>query len=232
MNKTIDKNHWQTFWEQNMLTPAMSEAIAAYYWDRLIGFVPVAKDWIGLDFGCGQGYLLRKMALEMEYVFGMDASPTMIDNSRLTNSGLKNVTIQRMVTPPSNIHHPLFDLILVNSCIEYLNDVELSDWLSWWLKSLSPRGRLVLSDLFPEKSSRWRNCLKTLAWGWRERCLRSVLYEFYQMVKYRYFREVHYGRTPDRVLQLVRESGGDGQLLPHNIDFLSTRYSIVVKQKQ
>jgi SAM-dependent methyltransferase len=232
MNKPIDQNHWQTFWEQNMLTPAMSEAISTCYWARLVEFVPIAKDWIGLDFGCGHGHLLRRMALEMEYVFGMDSSPTMIENSLQTNSGLKNVLIQRMLAPPSSVHNPLLDLIVVNSCIEYLNDVELRDWLFWWLKSLSPRGKLVLSDLFPEKSSRWRNCLKTLAWGWRERCLRSVLHEFYQMVKYHYFREVHYGRTPDRVLELVGASGGVGQLLPRNIDFLSTRYSIVVSRRQ
>lgn len=231
MSKTIDTNQWQTFWEQNMLTPAMSKSIAACYWDRLIEFVPIAKDWVGLDFGCGQGYLLRKMALEMKYVFGIDASPTMIDISRHTTDSLKNVVVSRMIEPPSAIHLPNFDLIIINSCVQYLNDEELEVWLAWWMGSLSNDGSLILSDLFPEQSSRWRNCLKTLAWGWRESCLRSVLHEFYQMVKYSYFREVHYGRTPDRILQLIRESGGEGRLLCNNIDFLSTRYSILVHKR-
>ena len=231
MSKARDKNHWQTFWEQNMLTPAMSAAIARGYWDRLLTVIPVKKDWVGLDFGCGQGYLLRRMALCLNRVFGIDTSPTMIEISRKTSGELENVIVSRITAPPERGHDPHFDLIVVNSCIQYLDDRELKGWLKWWLESLTGRGCLVLSDLFPATGSRWRNCVETISWGWKEGCLRSVLHEFVLMVRYGYFREVHYGRDPEVVLAIIEECGGEGILLPRNLDFLSTRNSIIAQAR-
>lgn len=223
------ENHWQTFWEQNMLTPAMSAAIARGYWERLRGVIPVDRSWVGLDFGCGQGYLLRLMALSLKRMFGFDSSPTMVESSRKSSREYGNVSISRVTAPPKRGHNPHFDLIVVNSCIQYLNDQELKRWLRWWLGNLAAGGSLVLSDLFPAAGSRWSNFQETVCWGWREGCLGSVLHEFLLMLRYGYFREVHYGRQPEELLSLIDECGGQGYLLPRNLDFLSTRYSVIAR---
>ncbi len=226
-----DRNHWQIFWENNMLSPRMTAAIARGYWARLLKVVPVGKDWVGLDFGCGQGYLLRLMASSMKRVFGVDASPNMVAISRVTARDCRNVNIARAVEPPSLVHQPLLDLIVVNSCLQYLNNRELKDWLGWWIGSLSPRGRLVLSDLYPRQSSRGRNFRKTLTWGWREGCLGAVLHEFWLLLRHGYFGGVHYERRPEELLAFVDECGGEGSLLFRNLDFLSTRDTIIVRRR-
>ncbi len=225
------KNHWQTFWEQNMLTPAMSAAIARGYWSRLRAVVPVEKSWVGLDFGCGQGYLLRLMALSMARVYGFDSSPTMVAISQKISGEYGNVEITRLTAPPVFGPGPRFDLIVVNSCIQYLSDRELEGWLRWWLANLTAGGFLILSDLFPAAGRRWSNFKETISWGRREGCLGSVLHEFYLMIRCGYFREVHYGREPEIVLAAIEGCGGRGSLAARNLDFLSTRYSIIARRR-
>ncbi len=227
MSAAGEKNQWHTFWEQNILSTGMTDAIARGYWERLLKVVPVKEEWTGLDFGCGQGHLLRRMGHSLKFVFGIDVSPTMVDISRVTVRGCDNVKVVQAVHPPRSPHQPPFDLIVANSCLQYLSDGELKAWLRWWMDSLSPRGRLVLSDIFPRRSSRRRNFLETLKWGWRQGCLGSVLHEFLLMIRYGYFREFHYVRDPEELLDLIGGFGGDGRLLPDNLDFLSTRDTIL-----
>src|SRR6185503_8738757 len=44
-----------------------------------------------------------------------------------------------------------FDLILVNSVVQYMSPAEIWEWLGQWRSMLAPKGRLVLSDLIPPR---------------------------------------------------------------------------------
>lgn len=231
MNACGERNNWRTVWEKNTLSPRVSETIARGFWNRLLQEVPVGKDWVGLDFGFGQGYLLRLMAGSMSRVYGLEVSTAMTDFFRRTVGGSPNVEIEIISRPPELPHSPALDLIVVNSCVQYLDDRELEGWLGWWIRSLSPRGRLVLSDLYPRHNSRWRNFRKTLVWGWRQGCLWSVFHEFFLLFRHGYFRELHYGRDPGEMLELIGTAGGSGRVLPRNLDFLPTRDAIITKRE-
>ncbi len=230
MNTTGVYNHWRSFWREDSLFHEVEKHCAREWWERFQEVIPVSSNWRILDFGCGHGYLLRRIASRVDHLVGMDISPAMINISKEVTSGLDNVSIIQIEAPPDRFYCPPFDLIIVNSCIQYLSDRELKVWMKWWLGSLTAGGRLVLSDLYPRRISHIRNLLETLVWGRHNRCLSSVLYKFFRLFRAGYKWGKEFNRDSEELLILVRNCDGEGRLLPRNLDSLSTRYSLLIEK--
>jgi|GEM_PF-3314536 len=234
MNSVRDTIHqsppleeWKSFYKKCSLSKNFLEVRAIKYWERLEETISISNDYVGLDFGCAYGHLLKYMSGDMGLVYGMDISSAMLAEARKEYGDWNNVIIQEHNSPPASLHQPRFDLITVNSCVQYFSDPELRSWLHWWIGSLSPRGYLILSDLYPKKIKHWSNFWGMITWGFRERCLAGVLWEFALLFRTGYFKIAHYGRDPEELISLIGESGGEALVLPENIDLLQTRYSLI-----
>lgn len=219
-------HRWQEVYDKGALSPVVSRIRGRQCLERLLRELPVAQDWIGLDFGCGHAHLIQLMASRMRQVFGFDSGLNQIGIARNNTSGTPNVIIRRLSAPPASFHVPRFDLIFVNSVVELMNDDELDRWLRWWIGSLSGRGSLVISDIMPRKNDRLRSFIESLKWGFRQGCLLGYCYEYLLMMKAGFFREQAFCRDSDELLLRINRCGGRGRLLRRNLDFLSTRYAV------
>jgi ubiquinone/menaquinone biosynthesis C-methylase UbiE len=116
-----------------------------------------------LDVGCGTGFLLRVLAGRLqnsEELVGIDAAAGMIEvaNSQLSDSRLRFSVGVAEALPFPDAH---FDLVVSTTSFDHWED-QLAG-LVQCARVLSPKGHLVLTDLF----SLW--LLPTLAVGHRDR---------------------------------------------------------------
>ncbi len=222
-------NRWKEVYGGMILSRDEAEARARGDWERLGKMLPIAKDWVGMDFGCGHGNLLRKMAGGMSRVFGLDSSEELVASARQLTEGMENASVTRVEKPPPRFHEPRLDLITVNSVIQLMTDDELERWLKWWLGSLSSRGRLVITEILPKGTTRWNNFVETIRWCRKERCLAGCFHEYILMIFSGYFSQTLNARDPEELLLLTKKCGGGGRLIPADLNFLPIRYGVIIE---
>jgi len=110
-----------------------------------------------LDFGCGSGYLSRKMAQKGYQVTGIDGSPDMIDYCNKESKQKVNQEIKfGLVRIPDDIQefkvYKPFDAIIASSVFEYLDN--LSVIMKWISGLLEEHGVIIVS--MPNRSSFYR----------------------------------------------------------------------------
>ena len=102
-----------------------------------------------LDFGCGFGHVATLLAPRVGQVWWWEPSPNMRSVAERNTAGFSNVQFCDLSTLP--FAGPPFDVILVNSVVQYMATEEFWPWLQTWRDMLGPGGRLVLSDVIPLK---------------------------------------------------------------------------------
>lgn len=143
---------------------------ALWFYERVV------RTWILkgpiLDFGCGTGFLLRRLARHYD-VAGYDVSADARDLACLTVAGLK-VYSSRDQIPVAH-----FSGIISLHVLEHIEPAELSELLACWHSALVPAGRLLCA--IPDASGRG-HALSGNNWigygdpshvslmGWREWC--------------------------------------------------------------
>jgi hypothetical protein len=70
---------------------------------------------------------------------------------------------------------PSFDLILVNSVVQYMTTEEYVGWLTDWRRRLAPNGRVLVSDLIPPDLGSMPDVLDLLRLGRRKGLLWRAL---------------------------------------------------------
>ena len=168
------ENHWQDYWDR-LEEHVFFRVEAEDYVARLGAALGPHLGARVLDFGCGFGFVADLLAPEVTALFVFDASDHMRRQAQLRLAGQANV---RFLGPPGAAPWPAglqFDLILVNSVVQYMTPDEFHGWLGRWRAMLAPGGRLVLSDLFTRDVNPLREVVELLILSARGRCLVSVV---------------------------------------------------------
>jgi SAM-dependent methyltransferase len=148
-NDANDQGIWDAYWEGlNDEQQLFREQSDEYFrnLDATFGRDPRARV---LDFGCGFGFVAEILAPQVRELFLWDASANMRRHARLNVAGRQNIRFLDLTDPQSLPDKLEFELILVNSVVQYMNLEEFSNWLSRWRNMLAPGGRIVVSDLIP-----------------------------------------------------------------------------------
>jgi SAM-dependent methyltransferase len=121
---------------------------ALEYVRRLASAVGVPAGAVVLDFGGGVGFVSEALSPLAGAVWWWDPSPAMRAAAAARLADLPNAKMllaEELAgrTAPER----RFDLILVNSVVQYMTPEELRAWLGAWRDRLRPAGRIVLSDL-------------------------------------------------------------------------------------
>lgn len=85
-----------------------------------------------------------------------------------------------------------YDLILVNSVIQYMSFEEFEQWLLNWSRMLAMNGMLVISDIMTPETPQWTEKLDILKFWLRSGCMKYS----YQMIPFmmRYYRTIRDGQ--------------------------------------
>jgi len=96
-----------------------------------------------LDAGCGNGYLLTKLAEQAKSVTGADQSKELLKFARKNVAGFKNVKlVQVNLLDPLPFDHATFDVVIANMTLQYLP--ELATFAMAAHDVLKARGQLIV----------------------------------------------------------------------------------------
>jgi SAM-dependent methyltransferase/ribosomal protein S18 acetylase RimI-like enzyme len=145
-NRHAVLSDWSTYWDRLQDHQAIFRAESQDYVRRLDEIVSLDRQTRALDFGCGFGFVANALAPKVGTVALWDASSNMRRRARLNVAHLTNIEFLNL-SQPDSIDGGSFDLILVNSVVQYMSPEEFSGWLQRWRRMLVPGGRLVISDI-------------------------------------------------------------------------------------
>src|SRR6266566_2676141 len=196
------ENQWHAYWDR-LEEHVIFRVEAADYLSRLEAALGPQRGARVLDFGCGFGFLAELLAPEVATLFVFDASDHMRRQAQLR-----------------------FDLILVNSVVQYMTPDEFHGWLGRWRAMLAPEGRLVLSDLLTRDVNPLREVVELLLLSARGRCLVSVVRK--ALGELRHYTRTRHVRPLCRIaLDDLRERAGRLGLavdvMTSNLTYRSTR---------
>jgi SAM-dependent methyltransferase len=204
---------------------------AAHYVGRLEAALGPDRGARVLDFGCGFGFIAELLAPRVAALFVFDASDHMRRRARLRLASHANV---RFLEAPGAAPWPAglqFDLVLVNSVVQYMKPEEFHWWLERWRAILAPGGRLVLSDLLTGAADPFREVMEMLRLGARGGCLLGVVGKVLGELR-SYARRRHVQPLGRIALGDLRERadrlGLALEVLPSNLTYRSTRTTAVL----
>lgn len=112
-------------------------------WPKLKKFIPLEKETIILDFGCGNGAILREMALinpEAKYV-GVDVSETALEAAKKSFPLAAFYKISDIEKTP--LENQSVDFIFSSEVLEHIFNVENA--FSEFKRVLKPGGKILLT---------------------------------------------------------------------------------------
>jgi SAM-dependent methyltransferase len=228
---SVAAGDWVAYWDALGEGQLLFRPEADEYVRNLLSALKIAPDARVLDFGCGYGFVADGLAPRVGMVSLWDAAPSMRRLAADRSSGHRNVRALDL-NDPTAVADVRFDLILVNSVVQYMRAEELTHWMARWRGLLAPGGRVVLSDLIPPGHRSWSDILSLLRFSIRKRyfvrALRNTLTE---RRRYRHAVEAaplfHVGRD-----WLTEQAGAAGlavRFLPRNLTHFSGRYTAVLE---
>ena len=141
---------WGAFWN-GRTTIYVNEQHRRVHYEQIahdiVSLVP-SGDMRVLDFGCGE-------ALSADFVAHQCSKLVLCDEAEIVRLGLaqRHANCDRIsVASPADVAgmpDESFDVIIVNSVIQYLGQAQLAPLLTQWRRLLAPAGMLVLGDLIP-----------------------------------------------------------------------------------
>jgi len=153
---------WNGYWDSLpdglLFFPAEGEEAVT----RLAAAVPLAPDTIALDYGCGYGHAASPLAKRVGKLFVWDQSERMMSFALTHLADRANVAAW-----DPNDDTPRFDLIWVNSVVQYMSQGGLAEAVRTFARLLKPTGVVVLSDLIPPAHPFHKDALSLFAFSLR-----------------------------------------------------------------
>lgn len=131
---------WHEYWQH---TPDDSylAAEASVVANNLIERFELTDQDVILDFGCGYGYVSEQLARTVSAVDICDEVDSAVERA-MARIGASNVS---PVDPAETDRR--YNLIVVNSVVQYMGERTLSGWLQRWAELLAPGGKIAISDV-------------------------------------------------------------------------------------
>ena len=223
-------DHWEAFWE-GLREQQIHRAEADDYVRRLEAALPLDPRAQVLDFGCGFGYVAMTLAPKVGEVFLWDASANIRRHARVNvANSCPNIRFLDLLDPHALTPNRRFDLILVNSVVQYMTIEEFSWQLITWRKMLAPGGRIIISDLIPPGVRPLAELAAMLVFSTRHRFLLRALREgLGELSRYSRTRAARplLRLSHEDVLRLATAAGLTAEFLPENLTHRSRRITAV-----
>jgi SAM-dependent methyltransferase len=229
-NDGNDGGAWESYWEGLSDEQQLFREQSEEYFRNLNSTVRLDPQARVLDFGCGFGYVAEVLAPRVGELFLWDASANMRRRARLNLAGHQNIQFLDLSDPKSLPDELQFELILVNSVVQYMTFDEFSAWLLRWRNMLAPTGRLVISDLIPPDYPAILDVVDLLRFSARRGFLvRAIWQAFSEIWRYWGVRSVRplsrVGR--ENLSQQAKDAGLTVSCLPLNLTHFKKRLTAV-----
>ena len=145
-----ERSPWQAYWDglserrRQLFCEQASEYVL-----RLESALSLKSMRCVLDFGCGFGFAAEMLARRVDQVYLWDASENMRRYALVNVAGRHNIQFVDLSDAKAVPRDLRFDLILVNSVVQYMSRDEFAVRLFQWRSMLARHGWIVVSDLIP-----------------------------------------------------------------------------------
>jgi SAM-dependent methyltransferase len=168
--------NWRDYWNQD--TPIYTGERHKLLHYRLIandiiGLTP-SPDAVVLDYGCGEALFADKIAAKCARLILSDAAPLVRERLNERFKDIQRITVLS-TDDVADLPDASFDLIVVNSLVQYLSLDEFRVLLRLAHDKLKEDGRLILGDIIPPDISPVTDARALLSFAWQGGFLRSAL---------------------------------------------------------
>jgi SAM-dependent methyltransferase len=119
-----------------------------------------------LDYGCGEALYAEDVARLCRWLVLSDAAPAVREKLKARTAHLPSITVDGPDETADRMPQS-FDLIVVNSLLQYLDAATLGALLDLWKRLLKADGRLVIADVIPPGVSPLTDATALLHFGWQ-----------------------------------------------------------------
>ncbi|MFG1361490.1 class I SAM-dependent methyltransferase [Xanthobacter pseudotagetidis] len=167
---------WISFWDGANAVYVNGHHKAVHYLRiaaDLARFVP-APDARVLDFGCGEALAADRLAERCAALVLCDAAPTVREALKARHAGNPKIEV---LSPEEVAALPdgSFNLIVVNSVLQYIPKVDLPALLAGWRRLLLKGGSLLLADVIPPDVGMVKDVTALLRFATKEGFLPAAL---------------------------------------------------------
>jgi cyclopropane fatty-acyl-phospholipid synthase-like methyltransferase len=166
---------WAAYWEGLGGTESFFREQAKEYVVNLECAVTLNRNAHVLDFGCGFGFVAETLAPKVGKVFLWDASANMRRRSRRNLADHQNIFYLDLSDPQATAGELKFDLIVVNSVVQYMSLEQFAVCLVMWRTMLAPGGGIVVSDLIAPEYNSFSDFVDLLKFSIQRNVLGSAL---------------------------------------------------------
>jgi len=131
---------WHEYWKRTPDSPYLT-AEAGVVAESLVTRYALNGDHVVLDFGCGYGYVSEHLARTVSRVFIWDAVEEAMQRA------LKRIDDPAVAPIDPASTDQVFDLIVVNSVVQYMSEETLSWWLERWADLLATGAAIAITDV-------------------------------------------------------------------------------------
>jgi len=219
---------WDSYWEELSEDRGLFREQSDEYVRNLASNIVLDQRARVLDFGCGFGFVAAMLSPRVGQIFLWDASPNMRRRARMNLAGYTNVRFLDLSNSSTLVLH--FDLILVNSVIQYMSHDDFASWLLRWRDLLGTRGRIIISDIIPPYYRASWDVMDLLRLSIQRRFLTHAIWQaFKELWRYWGVRRVRPLTRigPEYLRQRATNAGMTVHYLPRNLTHFEKRLSAV-----
>jgi SAM-dependent methyltransferase len=233
MSGVTGASAWSGYWD-GVADRRIFAVEAADYVRRLRAAVAIRPVDRVLDFGCGFGHVALLVAPQVAGLLVWDAAASMRRAALARLAHLSNVGVLDLSAgvPPAETGG--FDLVLVNSTIQYMSPDELAHWLMSWRALLRPNGRVVVSDVPLPGASMVAELASLLLFALRHGVLFRVVWdgleEFRRYARWRGPADLQRWE-PQQLADLARAAGLVVEPLRRNLTHTPGRFAVVLRRR-
>lgn len=223
----VSPTAWNTYWDElppgYLHFPAEGEEAVR----GLNNVFPLRPDQSVLDYGCGYGHAARPLAPLVGTLWIWDYSEPMRSFAQRYLQDLPNVR------PWNPAESGSFDLIWINSVVQYMTATSLRTVLQKLSFHIKPGGAIVVSDLIPAKQSFGSDLLSLARFSLRHGYFLTA-FRRAMALRQTYARFAAecplYHPTREEVLQLGAAAGLQGEYQPRNVTHFRSRETVVFRR--
>lgn len=157
--------NWLDYWADPKFDDSFWKIRMEYFYDKLKKVVKFDQSMEVLDYGAGPGLLGPIIRSNVKHICLAEKSRLLFLRSKSINNfdNASSVWIDSDATTEKYLNENKFDLILMNSVLQYIPKNKTEQLFHHFKKGLKSGGKIIVSDIVPKRLSFWRDVLSVVA---------------------------------------------------------------------